>query len=86
MEQGGSGRPVLVLVAPFPEGLESPTEPEKPIFQYTRIPCYIISSCARSRVHKLRRRNGCRLDPVRQHLFQKGNKRTIGYGCKAGVR
>ena len=32
MEQGRSGRPVLVLVAPFPEGLESPAEPEKPIF------------------------------------------------------
>lgn len=32
MEQGGSGRPVLVLVAPFPEGLGSPAEPEKPIF------------------------------------------------------
>ena len=53
---------------------------------YTRIPCYITSSCARSRVHKLRRRNGCRLDPVHQHLPQKGNKRTIGYGCKAGKR
>lgn len=53
---------------------------------YTRIPCYITSSCARSRVHKLRRRNGCRLDPVRGHLFQKGNKRTIWYGCKTGER
>lgn len=32
MEQGGSGRPVLVLRTPFPEGLERPAEPEKPIF------------------------------------------------------
>lgn len=32
MEQGRSGRPVLVLRTPFPEGLESPAEPEKPIF------------------------------------------------------
>ena len=36
MEQGGSGRPVLVLVAPFPEGLESPAEPEKPIIRAYR--------------------------------------------------
>lgn len=32
MEQGGSGCPVLVLRTPFPERLESPAEPEKPIF------------------------------------------------------
>ena len=32
MEQGGSGRPVLVLVAPFPEGLESPAETRKANF------------------------------------------------------
>lgn len=51
MEQGGSGRPVLVLVATFPEGLESPAEPEKVNFQYMRIPCYIIS---------IRYRNGSR--------------------------
>ena len=33
----GSGRPVLVLVAPFPEGLESPAEPEKPIIRAYRV-------------------------------------------------
>ena len=37
VEQGGSGRPVLVLVAPFPEGLESPAEPEKPIIRAYRV-------------------------------------------------
>ncbi len=63
MEQGGSGRPVLVLRTPFPEGLERPAEPEKPI-------CNIRAY----RVHKLRRRNGCRLVPVLEHLPRKGSR------------
>lgn len=37
MEQGRSGRPVLVLRTPFPEGLESPAEPEKPIIRAYRV-------------------------------------------------